>query len=314
MLDYPERVWLNLPHPVFPMIPKLFAFLTTAFCATSLQAQHPFICCDYNGDHVTIVSADGKIEWQVEAKHPQDCWKLPNGNILFAYLNGAKEMTLDKQVVWEYKAPEKVECNAAQPLPNGNVLIVECGTSRLIEVDRSGKIAKEIPLVTKPEVKLHNQFRGSRKMANGHYWVTFKGEGKVVELDGGGKVLKEIKVPGDPHEVVPLPNGHLLITCGDGHKVEEHDAEGKIVWELNENDLPGNPLRLMAGCHRLPNGNTIFCVYLGHGHIGQQPQFIEVTPDKKVVWEFKDHEHFKTINQIEALDVPGDPIKGDILR
>ena len=76
--------------------------------------------------------------------------------------------------------------------------------------------------------------------------------------------------------------------CGDAHKVQELDSTGKIVWELNETDLPGITLRLMAGCHRLPNGNTIFCVYLGHGHIGEQAQFLEVTRDKKVVWEVTD--------------------------
>jgi uncharacterized protein (AIM24 family) len=194
------------------------------------------------------------------------------------------------------------------------VLIVECGTSRIIEVDRGGKIAKEIKLTTKPEIRLHNQFRGTRKLANGHYVVCFKGEGKIVELDGDGKVLREVSVPGDPHEVVALPNKNWLITCGDGHKVVEVDPSDKVVWELNENDLPNNPLRLMAGCQRLPNGNTLFCVYLGHGHIGEQPMVIEVTPDKKVVWEFADHAHFKTINQIMSLDVPGDVTKGEILR
>ncbi len=217
-------------------------------------------------------------------------------------------------MVWEYKAPEKTEVHACQPLPDGKVMITECGSSRIIEVDREGKIAKEIKLVTAPEIKLHNQFRGTRKTANGHYFVCFKGENKVVEIDGDGKVLREIKVPGDCHEVVPLPDGHLLITCGDGHKVVEVDADAKTVWELNENDLPGNPLRLMAGCQRLPNGNTVFCVYLGHGHIGEQPQVIEVTRDKRVVWQFDDHAHFKTINQIQLLDVPGDVTKGDVLR
>jgi hypothetical protein len=108
--------------------------------------RHRFLCCDYSGDKVCIVSADGKIEWQVEARHPQDCWLLPNGNVLFAYVGGAKEITPAKDVAWEYKAPGKgVECHAAQPLANGNVLVVECGTSRLIEVDRDGRIAKEIP-------------------------------------------------------------------------------------------------------------------------------------------------------------------------
>jgi hypothetical protein len=292
----------------------LLSLLATVTLTASALAGPRFLNCDYNGGHVSIVAADGSVEWQVDAKNPQDCWLLPKGNILFAYLNGAKEVTKDKQVVWEYKAPEKVECHAAQPLPNGNVLVTEVGTSRIIEVDREGKIAKEIKLTTAPEIKPHNQFRGTRKLANGHYLVCFKGEGKIVELDGDGQVVREVKVPGDPHEVVPLPNKNLLITCGDGHKVEEVDPSDKVVWELNENDLPGNPLRLMAGCQRLPNGHTLFCVYLGHGHIGEQPMVIEVTPEKKVVWEFADHAHFKTINQIQSLDVPGDVTKGEILR
>jgi len=163
-------------------------------------------------------------------------------------------------------------------------------------------------------VKLHNQFRATRKLANGHYLVTFKGEGKIVELDGDGKMLREIKVPGDPHGAFALPDGHLLVTCGDGHTVLEFDAREKVVWQLNENDLPGNPLRLMAGAQRLPNGNTVFCVYLGHGHLGEQPQVIEVTRDKKVVWQVDDHAQFKTINQIQLLDIPGDVTKGGILR
>ncbi len=295
---------------------KLFLSVILSFAAVAAHAAHPFLCCDYGGGKVCVVSAEGRIEWQWDCKSPQDCWKLPNGNYLFCFVSGALEVTPDKKVVWEYKAPTdvKVEVHACQPLPDGNVMLVECGTSRIIEVDRAGKIAREIKLATAPEIKLHNQFRGTRKLPNGHYVVCFKGEGKVVELDGDGKVLRAIKVPGDPHEVLALPEGHLLVTCGDGHQVIEFDAQEKVVWELHENDLPGNTLRLMAGCQRLPNGNTLFCVYLGHGHLGEQPQVIEVTRDKKVVWEVADHAQFKTINQIMALDVPGDVTKGEILR
>lgn len=280
------------------------------------RAAHPFLCCDYGGDKVCIVSAEGAIEWQYDCKHPQDCWKLPNGNILFCFVSGALEVTADavKKIVWEYKAPDKVEVHACQPLPDGNVMIVECGSSRIIEVGRDGKIVKEIKLTTAPEIKLHNQFRGTRKLANGNYRVTFKGEGKIVDIDPEGKVVKSLSVPGDPHGAITLPDGHIIVTCGDGHKAIEFDADGKSVWELNENDLPGNTLRLMAGCHRLPSGNTVFCNYLGHGHLGEQPQFFEVTKDKKVVWQFDDHAHFKDINQIMVLDVPGDVTKGEIWR
>ena len=261
-----------------------------------------------------MVTADGKIEWQYDCQRPQDCWQMPSGNYLFCFATGALEVTPDKKTVWEYKAEKGTEVHACQPLADGRVMVVEGGASRIVEVDRDGKVAKEIKLTTLPSIKTHDQFRGTRKTKEGHYLVCFKGEHKVVELDSDGKVVLEIKVPGDPHAVVALPDGHLLITCGDGHKVIELDAQEKVVWELNENDLPGNPLRLMAGCQRLPNGNTIFCDYLGHGHIGEQPQFFELTPDKKIVWQGEDHAHFTTINQIQVLDVPGNVSKGDILR
>ena len=282
-----------------------------SFCLFCCQAgaAHRFLCCDYNGGRVCVVSAEGKVEWEYACKSPQDCWRLANGNYLFCFVSGALEVTPEKKIVWQYKAPANVEVHACQPLPDGKVLVVEGGSSRIIEVDRSGKLAKEIKLTTTPEVKTHNQYRGTRKTKEGHYLVCFKGEGKIVELAEDGKVLRAIKVPGDPHEVLPLPGGHLLVTCGDGHKVIELDAAEKVVWELNENDLPGNPLRLMAGAQRLPNGNTVFCNYLGHGFIGKQPQFFEITREKKIVWQFEDPAQFKTINQIQILDVPGDPIR-----
>ena len=185
----------------------------------------------------------------------------------------------------------------------------------MLEIGRDGKIAKEIQLTPPPAtVSLHDQYRGVRKTREGHYLVSRKGEHRVDELDGEGRVLRSIPVPGDVHEVVALPNKHLLISCGDGHKVLELDEHEKVVWEVNENELPGNPLRLMAGLQRLPNGNTILCNYLGHGHLGEQPHFFELTPDKKVVWQFSDHTHFKTVNQIQLLDVAGDATKGEILR
>ncbi len=293
------------------LLTSLFFIVTNPLTA---QEGRRFLCCDHNGGTVSIVAADGSIEWQVEAKRPQDCWQLPNGNILFAYESGAKEVSVDKLVAWEYRAPEKVEVHACQPLSDGKVLVVECGTSRLVEVGRDGQIAKEIKLTTKPEIAVHNQFRGARKTSAGHYLVCFKGEGKVVELDETGQTFREVPVTGDPHEVVLLPNKSWLITCGDGHKMIEVDLADKIVWEINENDLPGNPLRLVAGCQRLPNGNTLVCNYLGHGHIGEQPQVFEVTHEKQIVWQCADHTHFKTINQIQALDAKGDATKGEVLR
>lgn len=278
-------------------------------------AQHPFICADSYANKVSVVAADGTIQWEYACQHPQDCWRLANGNYLFCHEKGALEMTPDKKTAWEYQAGANTQIHACQPLPNGNVLVVENGPCRILEIDRAGTIAKEIKLAPPPStVSVHDQFRGTRKTPAGHYLVSRKGEHRIEELDGEGKSLRSISVPGDVHATVLLPDGHLLVACGEGHKVIELDAEAKIVWSVEEREIPGHTLRLVSGLQRLPNGDTVVCNYLGHGHLGEQAHVFELTPDKRVVWENADHAHFKVINQIQLLDVPGDPMKGEILR
>jgi hypothetical protein len=70
----------------------------------------------------------------------------------------------------------------------------------------------------------------------------------------------------------------------------------------------------MTGLQRLPNGNTVMTNWLGHNNYGKAPHIIEVTPDKKVVWTFSDHENMKTISSIQLMDVAGDVTKGQILH
>src|SRR6185436_5605015 len=113
------------------MRPLITFALLQAACLSPLPVfgSHPFLCCDYNGGKVAVVSADGKIEWEYPCKSPQDCWRLANGNYLLCFERGADEVTPAKKVIWEYKAPENTEVQACQPLPDGRVLVVECGTS-----------------------------------------------------------------------------------------------------------------------------------------------------------------------------------------
>ena len=139
-------------------------------------------------------------------------------------------------------------------------------------------------------------------------------EKKIVELSPAGDLLREIPVDGYPHAAIKLPNGHLLVTLGTAGKVIELDASLKIIWQLSENEVPGNPLRLPAGCQRLANGNTIVCNYLPGPFMGKQPQAFEVTRDKRLVWEFTDHARFKTLNQIQILDPSTDGKKGEVHR
>ena len=298
-------------NPLSPSLPRgllvsvLLAFVLTAIVVRAdAPVRHRFLCCDYQGNKVAIVAADGTVEWEVAAEHPQDCWMLADGHVLFCYKGGVKEVTRDKNTVLDYQTPAGGECHSCQPLPDGRVLAAECGLSRLVEIGRDGKVAKEIKVASKA-VNMGHQFRGTRRTADGHYWTCLMDEKKVVELSAEGTLLREIPVDGSPHAAVLLTDSHLLITLGQEGKVVELDEKLKPVWQLAPAEVPGNPLRLPAGCQRLENGNTIICNYIG-SFLGQQPQAFEITRDKKVVWEFADHAHFKTVNQIHLLDSPDD--------
>ena len=291
----------------------LFVLTAVAFAQPATAVRHPFLCTDNGLGKVLIVSEQGDITWEIEAPGCQDCWRLPNGNILFTHVHGVQEVTPEKQVVWEYKAPDGTEVHNCQPLADGNVMLAECGTKRIIEVDRQGTIVKSIPFeTTTPTVHLH--IRIARKLANGHYLLALVGEHVVRELDAEGKVVRSIATPGDPFIGLRLPNGNTLIGCGDGHKLIEVDPTDKIVWQVDENELPGIPLRFVAGVQRLPNGDTVVCNWGGHGHVGEQPLIFEITRDKQVVWKVDDYQKLRTISGVQLLDVPGDVTKGEILR
>jgi outer membrane protein assembly factor BamB len=264
---------------------------------------------------VFIVSADGKVQWEYPAASGNDLWVLPHGNLLFNTGHGVKEVTREKQVVFQYQS--KSEIYACQRLANGNTFIGECTTGRLLEMTPAGKVAKEVRLLPEGKDGGHLFMRNARRLENGHYLVAHYGDQAVREYDADGKVLRDIPALGGPHSAARLPNGHTLISCGDrkgGSRVFEADPAGKVVWEVKGDELPGISLKFMAGFQRLPNGNTVMANWLGHGQFGKAPHLIEITPGKQVVWAFADHQTMKTISSVQLLDVPGDATRGEILH
>ncbi len=155
--------------------------------------------------------------------------------------------------------------------------------------------------------------RCARRTAAGNYLVGQYGDGVMREYDSTGEIVREI-----PHKMafsgIRLPNGNTLIAAGDTHRLLEVDTDGKVVWEVNENDLPGNPLRFVAGLQRLPNGNTLICNWGGHGYVGQQPQIVEITRDKKVVGEIYDFDQFGTISGVFLLGLDQDASNFEVQR
>ena len=304
--------------------------LTLAMLAAGSAAADPAgsgyrVLAQDNG-HVAIVNPRGELEWEVECKHnSHDIALLENGNLLL-HTGPAKvvEMTPARQVVWQYESRPKppyvgrVEIHAFQRLPDGLTMIAESGNRRIIEVDRDGKIVKEVPLVVEhPEP--HRDTRLARKLPSGHYLVCHEGDGTVREYDGEGKVVWSytLDLAGRPRSgghgpeghgtecfaALRLASGNTLIACGNGNRVIEVTPVGKIVWSIEQKELPGITLAWVTTLELLPNGNLI----VGNTHAGEtNPQLFEVTREKKVVWTFRDFKNFgNSLAAAMVLDVKG---------
>jgi hypothetical protein len=151
--------------------------------------------------------------------------------------------------------------------------------------------------------------------------------GKVVEYDKDFNPIWTYEIKG-PWSAARLKNGNTLINSESGRVVREVNPKGETVWEFNlrtdpatgqKSDLP--PGMLMGNnqtAERLANGNTIICASTG-GARGEErikrTQVIEVTPDKKVVWELRDWKDLGPATTVQILDEPGIPEKpGDLQR
>ena len=268
-----------------------------------------------DNNRIAIVNAKGEVEWEIpnEARANHDIQLLPNGNILFhTGWTTIKEVNRAKEIVWKYEVTAKPEytgkytLHAFERLPNGRTMIAESGNQRIIEVDRDGKIVHEIALtVDKPSAT--SDTRMVRSVPGGGYLVAHEADGKIREYDRAGKVVWEyaLQLNGKPatpgatgHGTMPfgvlrLNNGNTLIGGGNNNRVIEVNKAGEIVWSLEAKDiakdLPGISLAWVSTVDALPNGNVIF----GNSHAGpDNPQLIEVTRDKRVVWTFKNFEVF----------------------
>jgi len=307
---------------------QVFVIASLAFLVTlPLSAAHRIILQGNN--KLAIVEPDGEISWEMPWGGIHDLHVLKNGHVMVQQQN-RRVVEIDpesKKVVWTYdstqqngNAGKKVEVHAFQPLENGLVMIAESGVGRIIEVDRAGKIHKEIKLkVNHPHP--HRDTRLVRKLKSGNYLVCHEGDGAVREYDGAtGEVVWDYDVPlfgkerrgGHGPEAfgnqvfgaVRLANGNTLVATGNGHSVLEVTPEKEIAWQIHQNDLPGITLAWVTTLEVLPNGNYV----IGNCHAGpDNPLVIELNPKKKkVVWALDRFETFgNSVPNSQLLDIPG---------
>jgi ABC-type amino acid transport substrate-binding protein len=268
-------------------------------------------------DRGQLVAFDrfGTVLWKRPSPHnAHDFAVLSNGNLLVhAAANRVIEVSATDPttpMIWEWTAKPvapytgAVEIHAFERLPDGNTLVAETGNLRILEINPKGEIVTSVPIQTdRPDA--HHDTRRVRKTSAGTYLVCHEPLGLVREYDARGAIVWEYAIPlskdREPSpgqqghgtavfHAIRLPSGNTLIAGGNNNRVLEVNPAKEIVWSVDRDelkDLDGNPIRLawVTSLQVLPNGNVI----IGNTHAGpDQPQLIEVTRDKKVVWTFRD--------------------------
>ena len=284
--------------------------------AQAVEIKHSFFVA--GPEFTGIIDEDGNEVWDSGRSEARDGWVLPNGNILVTWVDMVRELTPEKQVVFEYRIdPANQELGTAQRLADGNTLIAELGAKpRLLEVTGDGEVAVEFAL--QPETdNAHMQTRMARKLANGNYLVPHLLAFKVKEYTPTGKVVNEFPTDLEavggrdahtwPFTAIRLENGNTLVCLTNGNQVVEFDSAGEIVWHLTNDDLPGEPIDDACGGQRLPNGNTVITSY--HAQVGVK--LLEVTQDKKLVWKYEGPHR---AHHFQILTTNGQPIEGTPLK
>ena len=293
------------------------------------QPHRKFIAADSSAGRIAIIDEDNQIVWEHKIGPLHDVHVLDNGHVLMQ-LDWTHVVEIDPasdKIVWEYDSGKggnegkPVEVHAFQRLADGNTLIAESGPARIIEVGPDGKIVATVGLqVANPHP--HRDTRLVRKLDSGNYLVCHEGDGMVREYASDGGVVWEFAIPmfgrepADGHgpesfgnkcfSAIRLENGNTLIGTGNGHSIVEVTPEKEIVWKLEPDDLPGIELAWITSIQQLPGGNIL----IGNCHAGPgNPQLIEISRDKNVVWQFRDFERFgDSLTNSQMLSVDGESI------
>jgi hypothetical protein len=278
----------------------------------------------------------GKVVWtyQIPRKDKNnnetefsDVHRLSNGDIVYACKTGWRKINEQKETIYDFPCPKGAqgwtECHSAQPIGRDKVLYMLNGTPAKLALFniKTGHTEMEHVMRTKEPVdqkSIHGQFRNVRMTKAGTYLIAHMNLGMVVEYDKDWKEIWSCDAPSVWH-AVRLDNGNTLIAGNQHAFVREINPDGKIVWEVKDGDLPGIKINSVHQVTRLANGNTVFCNWTARVQRKDWPtivQVVEVTPEKKVVWAFREwtDPDLGPASCIQLLDEKGRAEERELMR
>lgn len=226
--------------------------------------------------HSFDVLPNGSIVYDRWEKAPEDFTEKVVGgfpkNVIPVWTNSVVEVNRDKKKVWEWQMPDHLnpeEFKLAAATPKWDWAHVN-----------SVKYVADNPINHKPA------FLVSARHLSTAMFIDIESKDVLWRSPAGMFSYQ--------HDATYLSNGHVMVFDNgfnreDGNPillsrvVEVDPLTNHIAWEYKGGDSLGEQAALessiMGGANRLPNGNTLIT-------ISTQGKIFEVTPDKKVVWEY----------------------------
>ena len=184
-------------------------------------------------------------------------------------------------VLWSHKTAGPQRGHAGHHdvhlLENGNILYHDSWT-KLTELTLGKKVvwsydSGKMNGNTGKGVDVH----AFARLKNGNTSIVESGIGRIIEVDQNGGIAHQFLMKKDGRQNTRWTrltrSGNYLVTSENPGVVTEYNRNGDIVWDYLVKTR-------CYGAIRLKNGNTLIAT-------GSGKSVIEVTADKKVVWEIK---------------------------
>lgn len=184
------------------------------------------------------------------------------------------------EVLWSFKTGGPKNGHTGhhdiQLLPNGNILYHDSWT-KTSEITLGKQIVWTYDSANMNGNKGRVDVHAFKRLPNGNTVIVESGVGRIIEVDKEGKLVHSFPLkkggPSSTRLMRMTDNDTYLVCAENPGIVIEYDRDGKILWEYLVKSR-------IYGAIRLKNGNTLIAT-------GNGKSVIEVTPDKKVVWEIK---------------------------
>ncbi|QDT94611.1 Arylsulfotransferase (ASST) [Gimesia aquarii] len=184
-------------------------------------------------------------------------------------------------VIWSQKTAGPSKGHAGHHdihlLPNGNILYHDSWT-------KTTEMTLDKQVVWSYDSATMNGNNGKRvdvhafaRLPNGNTMITESGVGRIIEVDRDGKIMHQFPLKKGGTQSTRLvritPQGNYLVCSEQPGVVTEYNRKGEVVWDYLIKTR-------VYGAIRLKNGNTLIASGSGNS-------VVEVSPDKKVVWEIR---------------------------